>query len=205
MRLMIDTLIAILAVAVLSTVLLAQHRERRELTEFDAAHRALASLHQQLLYQAALGDVTLTSTGFPERLDPAWFGHELPVNPLAPPPDWPWADVAPPGDRHDHPPDPVLRDPAQAGFWYNPNRGIVRLRVPEQLSRQRTLELYNALNNSALESLPDRTEREKRAAIDPLHVSPGGTYVHHGAERPTKSEPEPAPANGRRRLGQPDG
>ena len=201
MRLMIDTLIALLAVAVLSTVLVAQHRERRELGEFDAAHRALASLHQELVYQAALGEVTLTATGFPQRLDPGWFGHELPVNPLAPPPDWPWADVAAEGDRHDHPPDPVLVEPGQAGFWYNPNRGIVRLRVPEQLSRQRTLELYNALNNSALERLPDRGARQERAAAQTLHATPGRVYVSGGSPSPAPSRPN----EGRRKLGQPDG
>ena len=204
MRLMIDTLIALLAVAVLSTVLVAQHRERREISEFDAAHRALASLHQQLVYQAALGEVTLTHTGFPQRLDPAWFGHELPVNPLAPPPDWPWADVAQPGDRNDHPPDPVLVEPGQAGFWYNPNRGIVRLRVPEQLSRARTLELYNALNNSALRRLPDTTERQQRAAVETLYATPGGVYVHGTSDAPA-TPPTPAPPQGRRKLGQPDG
>ncbi|MEX0887644.1 MAG: hypothetical protein WD009_14525 [Phycisphaeraceae bacterium] len=206
MRLMIDMLIGVLAIAVLSTMLLAQHRERREVHEFDRAHRALASMHQQLLYQAALGEVRLTANGFPERLDPAWFGEELPVNPLAPPPDWAWVDLAPAGDHQDHPPDPVLTDPGQAGLWYNANRGVVRLRVPDQLSRRRTLELYNELNNSALEALPARAEREHRAAAETLHAMPG---VHaRGPARPENDEPEaadtPAPAS-RRSLRQPDG
>jgi hypothetical protein len=48
----------------------------------------------------------------------------------------------------------VIRGPEQAGFWYNPNRGVVRARVAPQFTQRATLDLYNELNNVALKDLP---------------------------------------------------
>jgi hypothetical protein len=62
----------------------------------------------------------------------------------------------------DDPPDPVLHRKAQAGFWYNPNRGVVRARVPGQGESGAALDLYNQLNNSGLKELTESAAAERR-------------------------------------------
>lgn len=177
MRLIVDSLIALMLVAILATVILHYRHEHRELEQIRFVHESLARLHEQATFHRAMTQVqhardTLerpdraaeAEAAFPERISPEWFDGTLPLNVLVPT-RHPWLDLAPPGDHHDHPPDPVLESPDQAGFWYNPQRGIFRARVPAQFSSERTLALYNRVNGTALLALPsdNASDREPRS------------------------------------------
>lgn len=166
MRLIVDSLIALMLVGILGTLLWHHRGQQRELERYQFMHQALARLHDQATYHRALGDVECAQEGFPLRIAPGWFGDEMPVNILVST-QRPWLDVAPPGDEHDHPPDPVIEHDDQAGFWYNPTRGVFRARVAPQLTDQQTLALYNRVNGTALLSLPESDEHHR--APQPHH------------------------------------
>lgn len=152
MRLLIDSLIAVMLIGILAGVLLHHRAGQQAAARVQQACEALARLHEQVVYHAALtGEVGDPS--FPNRVDRAWFPDGVPVNALAGA-SRPWIDSAPQGDKGQHPPDPVLDRPNQAGFWYNPASGIVRARVPRQITGQDTLDLYNHVNATALPRLP---------------------------------------------------
>lgn len=163
MRLFVDSLIALMLVAVLGTLVWHHSETQRKLTQHQFVHRSLARLHEQAVFHAALDATQTSSRGFPLRIAPSWFGEQLPVNVLVST-RRPWLDVAPEGDSADHPPDPVIERYDQAGFWYNPHRGIFRARVERQITDRRTLELYNQVNGTALQTLP----RYRDASREPV-------------------------------------
>ena len=181
MRLIVDSLIALMLVGILATVVLHYRQEHREYEQIRFVHHSLARLQEQTVYYRAMAQVrdararhvrTLNNdSGFPEQILPTWFDDKLPLNVLVSI-RHPWIDLAPPGDHRDHPPDPVIEAPEQAGFWYNPQRGIFRARVPAQFSEDRTLRLYNRVNGTALLALPhdedpDRQPRPHSFKPDP--------------------------------------
>lgn len=167
LRLVVDTLIALMLVAILGGVVWHYRQSGEQNRRHAQVHRALARLHQLALLHGGLGHAELSEEGFPIRIDPAWLGGQpLPTNAalLA---AHPWLDVAPPGDRSLHPPDPVASNSRQAGFWYNPNRGIIRARVPEQVNREKTLALYNLLNSVELAVLPVAEAPDRKPLPNP--------------------------------------
>lgn len=185
MRLIVDSLIALMLVCILGAVLVHYQQEQRRLEDVRFVHRSLARLHEQATYRGALSDVMDRESAsseprghadrvlhFPRRVVPHWFDRELPLNVLVPLRQ-PWIDVAPADDMSDHPPDPVVRGSDQAGFWYNPNRGIFRARVPAQFSTKRTLELYNRVNGTALLALPETDRAAREPQPNPLTPEPG--------------------------------
>lgn len=153
MRLVIDSLIALMLVGILATVVVYYRHGRTRVTDVTRVHAALAELHEQAAFRAALGVVERSDAGFPQRVSPDWFDGLIPVNSLVAG-THPWIDVAPPGDQSDQPPDPVIRRPEQAGFWYNPVRGIFRARVMPEDTDALTLEVYNRANGTSLSTLP---------------------------------------------------
>lgn len=153
MRLLIDSLIALMLVGILAGILVYHQHEAQELKRYRQVHEALAHLHEQALYHGALGAVDTSPTGFPLTISPLWFEGHVPLN-VSVPGRQPWLDIAPVGDNNDHPPDPVCERADQAGFWYNPNRGIFRARVTPEISQTATLEKYNRVNGSFLKALP---------------------------------------------------
>jgi len=154
LRLLIDTLIAVMLVAVLAGILVYGQAERRELDRYQAVHNALAQLQEQAVYHCNANAASPADGGFPHELSPEWFSHKgLPRNIMLAGRQ-PWLDVAPAGDLNEHPPDPIVRMPDQAGFWYNPNLGVVRARVGWTGDIHAALELYNRLNGSSLVDLP---------------------------------------------------
>lgn len=165
MRILIDTLIALMVVALLGGVLWMRHTDRREAADHDAVRRALQQLEEQAAYQGALGHLSNSPAGYPVHMMPEWFGDALPVNVLLPS-EHPWLDLAPPGDTGEHPPDPIAHSSNQAGFWYNPNLGVFRARVPTGVSRQAEIELYQSLNDTTIavaeDASPDRIPQTYR-------------------------------------------
>ncbi|MEX0775680.1 MAG: hypothetical protein WD042_08180 [Phycisphaeraceae bacterium] len=161
MRLIIDTLIAMMLIGALAGLLWHRRAQDRRLEDVQTVHGSLAKLQEQATYHGAIDEMPVSRARFPLALSPLWFEGPLPENVLAPG-RLPWIDVAPPDDMSDHPPDPLVTGPTQAGFWYNPNRGIFRARVTPQFTDRETRELYNTLNNSRLNNLmrDPRLERQ---------------------------------------------
>ena len=170
-RLLVDGLIALLLVGVLVCVVLF-HREQDEMTRhYQSVHDALIVLHERAFYHSVLGKDEQETMGYPKTISPLWFRAEgLPMN-TAVPGRQPWLDIAPQGDDSYHPPDAVITRSDQAGFWYNPNRGIFRARVMPQWSPSATLQLYNQLNSVELEDLPQSSDSPERSPLPLVTVS----------------------------------
>lgn len=192
MRLIVDSLIALMLVAILGTIVLHYRQQQQEFEQIRIVHHALARLHEQTIYHRALEQVREArarhartvneAVDFPEFVAPTWFGDDLPLNVLAPIRQ-PWLDVAAPADSGDHPPDPVIKHPDQAGFWYNPNRGVFRARVPAQFSEERTLELYNRVNATYLLELPYDDDPQRQPRPHPL--TPDADHRRVKSTKPT--------------------
>lgn len=191
MRLLIDTLIALMLVGILAGILVYHQRQTRQLHRYQQVHAALAQLHEQALYHGALGDVDVTSTGFPRSVSPLWFPESVPHNTLVPG-RHAWVDIAPPGDMSEHPPDPVCLKPEQAGFWYNPNRGIFRARVTEQPTQTLTLAEYNRINATYLKDLPLHYDAERRP--QPLQLASAAPPAAPVDVPATTADGDPLPA-----------
>ena len=196
MRLLIDSLIAVMLIGILAGLVLHHRSQQQHAHRLRQVHLALAQLHQQALYHAALRRPEhdpidpARDAGFPQQIQRDWFPDGLPINPLAGV-DRPWIDVAPPDDTAAHPPDPVLDSPDQAGFWYNPTVGTIRARVPRQVSEHDTLDLYNHLNGTALTALP-RDDTPRRLPIAAQPITP--TTVAHAADADPSADPSTAPS-----------
>jgi hypothetical protein len=153
MRLIIDTLVALTLVGVLGGIALHSHREKETERRIKLARRELQTIQSQVLLQSALEMVALTRHGYPATIDPAWFGGSVPGNPLlkAGHEFVSVASEAEAGD--DHPRDPMATSLEVAQFWYNPYKGVVRARVPDDVSEATALRLYNRVNDSHVTSL----------------------------------------------------
>ncbi len=174
MRLLIDSLIAMMLVAVLAGIILHHRQQQRQLSQYQALHRALAQFREAVVSEGARDRSLANEWGYPLTISPLWFPEGLPANHLIPG-RHPWIDLAPPGDMNDQPPDPVATRPDQAGFWYNPNRGLIRARVTPQFTQQATLSLYNQINGTMLVSLPRSTDPGRQPVTYSLHVAPQPT------------------------------
>ncbi|MEM6551276.1 MAG: hypothetical protein AAF750_04025 [Planctomycetota bacterium] len=193
MRLVLHSLIALAAVFGLGAMLLHNRAQDTRAADVAFVQQSLTHLHERTAYHAALKAAAADDprNALLVAVQPAWFGDQLPVNILL---DdlHPWIDLAPPGDRDEHPPDPVIRRGDQAGFWYNPTLGIFRARVPQQATERQTLELYNSLNTAELAALPLiadplRAPLAYRPGITPgtAHASP----VYRPADPSTQAYP----------------
>lgn len=166
MRLIIDSLIALMLACLLGAVILHYRHEQKRLIEVQQVHAALSQLQEQVLYRGAWVQSKTGEPGFPRAISPVWFPGGLPMNCLAPPRQ-PWLDVAPVGDHHDEPPDPVITSAEQAAFWYNPNRGLIRARVLPQFTQNATLELYNRVNGTLVRALNKSTDPARKPEVQP--------------------------------------
>ncbi|MCC6579085.1 MAG: hypothetical protein IT440_01490 [Phycisphaeraceae bacterium] len=155
MRWMLDILAVVAMAAVLGVLLTHTREHQRQGLRRQAVQDALAKLTEQALVAGATKGRPHTAMGYPFIASPTWFAsQDAPVNVLAPRCN-PWVDMAPTDDLALDPPDPVIVSPHQAGFWYNPGRGVFRARVQPQSSQRATLELYNMLNGRDLKMLPE--------------------------------------------------
>ena len=198
MRRLTDALILLLVLGVLAGILHHRRGTAAAVATAGDVKVALTRLYERASYFGALENSMLaTGTPFPVAVLPEWFGAKRPVNALLAA-EHPWLDVAPPGDDALHPPDPVATRPGQAGFWYNPARGVFRARVAADLSDAEALALYNELNGTDLTALDKVADVARR----PLAYIPGETptaslaaplyraSVAAGEAPPTPAEPE---------------
>lgn len=154
MRLLINTLILLMLLALLAGVMQVQRSNQQHEQLLIAVQGDVARFQRQVALQAALQHVPLTDGGFPDTIDPAWFEEGgMPENALLDV-HHPWLEIVNEQHRHlQHPPDRVATSQSQARFWYNPWTGIVRARVPSMPSDATALETYNFVNNADLRSL----------------------------------------------------
>lgn len=183
MRRVVDIFVILAVVAVV--VFVVQSRRSASVPETAASdvQQSLAQLYERAAYYGALNNsIQSTGTVWPVAMMPEWFGDSLPANAMLPgvvsdashrviASPRPWIDVAPPGDMATHPPDPVAVRRDQAQFWYNPNIGAFRARVPAHLGEAQALSLYNQLNGVQVAEL----HRDTDPARVPLAYTPGTT------------------------------
>ncbi len=156
MRLLIDTLVALMLAGLLGGILLYRQQDRTSEEQLDQVQQSLRLIEQQVVLHAAMADTDLTGRGFPTEIDPEWFSESLPRNSLAGA-GHPWVEIAgrSQADLRD-PPVRVLLDESYAAFWYNPYQGLVRARVPANVSDERALQIYNEINGTGIEVIVDQ-------------------------------------------------
>lgn len=153
MRLLIDSLVAVMLAALLAAIVVSERNEQDWYRDIEVASVDLHRLQREIYLQAALGSVPLSDRGFPITVDPEWFDDGLPRNPLVGP-DHPWLEVAGPAQQSLlHPPGRMAADRQTAKFWYNPHQGVVRARVSSDLAEDEALALYNQVNGCRLPNL----------------------------------------------------
>ena len=154
MRLAINLLIPVMVVLLVAGVVVYDHVQRQTRDTHQTVRQDLVRLRGQAAYHGAMRRTAVTKAGFPSVIRKEWFaGEPLPTNVLVVGRHR-WLDVAPSGDMSEHPPDPIVFGPDQGGFWYNPNIGVVRARVPWEHSVTKALAMYNKLNFTSLTRLP---------------------------------------------------
>ncbi len=153
MRLLIDSLVALMLVGILGAVAFNWRSEDQVKSDISLAASEVQRLESQIELQAALENVELTQRGYPRLVKPEWFHGNLPLNPLLEN-GHPWLEIAA-TSQHDlhHPPNPIAAGKDVAQFWYNPHTGEVRARVPSGVSDAQALEFYNRVNGTSLKSL----------------------------------------------------
>lgn len=93
----------------------------------------VTQVRQQIAYHAAVGDVAAAPSGFPERIEPAWFGQSLPRHVWTGHPmvvlevDGTAAEIFPPDLAY---PAGVREAP---NAWYNRTNGAFCALVPDDL------------------------------------------------------------------------
>ncbi len=146
LRACIDVLVVGCAATALVTALHLYESNLAEESVVDATRAALSSIRAEVGIHSAVGDVELNEFGHPNTIESAWFDQSPSRNMLANA-NAPWIELAQPGEfDRNHPRDPTFRGGSGAMFWYNPIRGIVRARVPDQTTDESTLSLYESVN-----------------------------------------------------------
>jgi hypothetical protein len=153
MRLIIDSLVALMLTGILAGVVLQTRSGRRMEQRIELTSAEVRRFQSQITLQAAMEKVEMSQRGYPSEVDPAWFVGNLPINPMLGP-AYPWLEIAS-AEQRDlvHPPNRIAFGTDVAQFWYNPYTGVVRARVPAELSDATALRLYNRINDTHLKDL----------------------------------------------------
>jgi hypothetical protein len=156
MRLLIDSLVALMLTGILAGVVVHTRSEWRLEDKIELARAEVERFQSQIMLQTAMEKVGMSQRGYPTRVDPAWFPGSLPVNPLLGP-SHPWLQIAG-DDQRDlhHPTNRIAFSNDVAQFWYSPHTGMVRGRVPAEVSDATALRLYNRINGTNLTDLYGR-------------------------------------------------
>lgn len=149
MRLAVDTVIALILLAILAGIGWHRHEQAVQLRRVEAVQASLRAIQAQAMYHAGLSDTDTTRGGYPTMIHREWFGNP-PCNALVDD-ETTWMDQAAADERDRWDPLAISIEPDRAIFWYNPYRGIVRARVPHQISDRATCDLYNLVNGTSLE------------------------------------------------------
>ncbi len=194
MRLLINSMTLVMALVILVATVGYHRAKILQEQNMLTVQRGLDQFDEHLMFHGALWQSEQKEAvgDYPPQVMPAWFKDGQPSNPLLVG-DRPWINIAPADDYSKHPPDPLVDDLRQAAFWYNPNNGIVRARVPRQVSDRLTLALYNDANFTGLTTLPwDDGPDRVPLAFNPnpvttgLHASP----IKHATGEVQTQEPD---------------
>ena len=152
MRFIIDTIVVLMLAGIVAGFYFHYRSERQMEDRIELARKELTRFTQEIMLRGTLGEVPLNSRGAPQTVKPEWFGR-LPTNPLLGP-GHPWLEIAGPSEASlAHPPNRTASDHSVAQFWYNPNLGVLRARVPAGIADASALKLYNRVNDRSLSSL----------------------------------------------------
>jgi hypothetical protein len=143
-------LAAVALVAIMGSHFSGQFKHDRQIA---AVQDGLRQFDQVLSMRAATKDTSMTGKGFPTTIDPAWFTGSPPRNELVTS-ERPWLEICPATEASlKNPSVRVATDWHTAAFWYNPYLGIVRARVPYDISDERAKNLYNQVNGTSVASI----------------------------------------------------
>lgn len=160
MRILLNILIALTLVGIGVVVVMNRQVDTIKQDQIKKTKEEVRRFQRQITLQSAVADIELTSKGFPVTIDPLWFDGLLPSNTLLEV-GRPWVQIAGWAERASlHPMDLAARDAAAAQFWYSPYKGVVRARVPADISDERALRIYNHVNGSRLTDMFSRIATE---------------------------------------------
>src|SRR5690554_1903554 len=94
MRIVIDTLVALMLAGILAGVTLHQQNARADDAAVEATRQSVQRINREIRLRAQLGQVALSEQGYPTTIDPEWFDNALPRNALIND-GRPWIEVAP--------------------------------------------------------------------------------------------------------------
>ena len=150
MRLLMDTLVALMLVGLLGGVMWHNQTDQSATHQRETTRAEVRRFQQQISLQSALATVQRNDRNFPATVDPEWFLGNLPANPLLND-THPWLEIARFEEQEFlHPQQRVATSSVLAKFWYNPHKGIVRARVPVAISDDAALKMYCFVNDCAL-------------------------------------------------------
>ncbi len=153
MRMLVNVVVALCFLSLAGMLWLRWSGEAIEAARASGAIRSVREIEQALYYRAATERERSNSRGWPLTIDPTWFKDGLPRNTLLSN-EHPWLEVASQAEAGlKHPPERLATSPKLAGLWYNPYQGVVRARVPVQISDARSTALYNYVNGCELGSV----------------------------------------------------
>ncbi|MEX0741412.1 MAG: hypothetical protein WD079_01360, partial [Phycisphaeraceae bacterium] len=163
-----------------------QKSARHQVDRIEAVQRAVQAIESESLYRAALGEVDATPRGYARVLRAAWFERQ-PHNLLIDEDDQPspmWVEQI--NDqiyRNMANPRQIVADVDHPPFWYNPFRGVVRARVPMQFSQQGTVELYNIINGTDLDTHQVSWPQDNARSASAMPALAGGENAAPAAQR----------------------
>jgi hypothetical protein len=151
MRLAIDALVVAMVLAIIGGFVLTQRSGNQQTERLETTRDAVKRFQDEITIRSALEESD--GVHHPASVDPAWFEGNLPMNLLIGD-NAPWVEIAGSSEATlVHPQNRIALGNRTARFWYNPVLGIVRARVPANISDAEALEWYNYVNGSALDSL----------------------------------------------------
>lgn len=163
MRRFVDIL-ALLTVLAVAGWWWMSHTTVAEPTGIDETRVAVDTMRAQVVLRSYSGRETINAVGWPESIDPAWF-DELPRNALLDG-NRPWLEIASEAQSGWRHPRPVFAtDREHAAFWYNPRLGIVRARVTLEPTDAITVDRYNRVNGTSLNSTDPTTFGDDDAVV----------------------------------------
>jgi hypothetical protein len=153
MRLITDVLLVLAVIGMLAGALWYKRQLDRDEAKIRQAEQAVSRFQQEIDLQSVIAEAKDGRRAYPASIDPEWFQGDVPVNPLLGE-DHPWVEIASKSQAERlHPPKVIAAEPEVAGFWYNPHKGVVRARVPVEISDEKALALYNRINRCYLDTL----------------------------------------------------
>jgi prepilin-type N-terminal cleavage/methylation domain-containing protein len=145
---LVEVLIVVLIMGILAAAVVQHSNHSTQDAQIALVQQHIRAIKNEVEMQRAL-------TGeFPSEIKAEWFASGIPKHPGN---DGSVADIhvfsTVASRQH-----PQYKIVDQFGaYWYNPNNGAVRARVPEQRTNAVTLAAYNYVNNAKLTSLSDTT------------------------------------------------